>query len=94
MLAVLDVNRYPFEIRGAPMLKDAEVALVEISPEGNDEERFYELRGIERSRRAFSDYLLLTLTAKHGIQLPHPIERRLFFWQTYLEGIPFPGSRP
>ncbi|MDQ7814394.1 MAG: hypothetical protein RDU25_01115 [Patescibacteria group bacterium] len=93
MLAVLNMNRFPVDVNGAQILEDADAMLIDISPEGNGEERFHRIRDIQCSCRSYGNHLLLTLAAKYGIQLPQPIERRYFFWQTYLEGIQQPRFR-
>ncbi len=93
LLAVIDRVRYPIDIKGANILEDAQAALVEITPEGDDKERGFKLQCIRVCLGDYQDHLRLELSEKRGVQLPVTIERRPFFWQRYLEGIKGPRER-
>lgn len=86
MLAVVDLDRHAVEVEGARILKEARALLIDISPHGDDESQRRENTRLvsEDDLEYYIHHLQRTLTYQAGIQFPQPIERRWFFWQTYL----------
>lgn len=93
MLAVVDRDRYPQAIEKARLIEEARARLIDISPlgEGGDGRRAATWVINETDLEGYTGYLLRKLTLEAGLPLPQPLERRWFFWQTYLDGTRPPG---
>jgi hypothetical protein len=88
MLAAVDRDRYPQDVEGARSIKEARVLLIDISPSGCGGAGRYSALSLvsEMGLGDYTNHLLRKLAFEAGVPLPQPLERRWFFWQTYLDG--------